>query len=65
MKLKLSNGKVKEVDSWSHVIVPVVENFDIDDSMTWESDRAWAFAKIGQKIWTGKGNEVATILEIN
>lgn len=61
MRLHLSNGETMTVHHAETVIHPVVpaEQFDINNESHWESDRAWLFAKVGDRIWTGK--TVATI----
>jgi hypothetical protein len=65
MILLLSNGQTKAVEREDVVIVPVPGKvFDIENGDTWESDRAWAFAKVGRKIWTEVGNEIAEIVRI-
>lgn len=65
MVLHLSNGNTQKIGKEETVIVPVLgRQFNIEDPDTWESDRAWAFAQVGQDIWTGVGNETATILKI-
>jgi hypothetical protein len=65
MILHLSNGKTQKIRKEETVIVPLAgKQFNINDPDTWESDRAWAFVSVGQEIWTGVGNETATILKI-
>jgi len=65
MILQLSNGETKSVDSAATLICPIPgKTFNIDDPATWEDDRAWVFARVGTPIWTGKENEVATIVAI-
>lgn len=64
MILVLSNGQQKTIRGDETVIVPLPgREFSIDNAATWESDRAWAFATVGRRIWVG-GNETATIVEI-
>lgn len=65
MILTLSDGRTIHQDSAGHIITPVVpdEQFDIDNPDTWESDRAWLFAKVGKRIWTKEG--IVTIIGIS
>jgi hypothetical protein len=65
MILVLSNGQTRVVEREDVVIVPIPGRvFDIEKMDTWESDRAWAFATVGRKIWTEVGNEIAEIVQI-
>ncbi len=65
MILTLENGQVVKMDSQEVLIVPLPDKtFNINDPTTWESDRAWIFAKPGTTIWTGKGNETSVIRKV-
>ncbi len=54
MTLVLANGERKTVEGRDTVIVATRPNPSIDDPATWESDRAWLFARVGRVVWRGQ-----------
>lgn len=67
MILTLRNGHRKEIGPHETMLVSHHPTPDINDSTTWESDRAWVFAKVGWVTWCGATrdeNEWSEIVEI-